>query len=148
MKTLTMISLCLTMTLGVFADCGNSTCDSAKKSNIKNKSVAKTVESKQALPTLIDFGASKCEACKKLAPILEKLKKDYMGRLVVTFVDVWKEENESKAEKFEINRIPTQIFFAPDGKELWRHVGFMSEKDILAKWKELGYDLSSKSDKK
>ena len=38
--------------------------------------------------------------------------------------------------------IPTQIFLDASGKELFRHVGFFSKDDILAKWKELGVDLA------
>ena len=37
---------------------------------------------------------------------------------------------------------PTQIFFKSDGKEAFRHEGFFGKEDILAKWKELGVDLS------
>jgi len=43
--------------------------------------------------------------------------------------------------KYNINLIPTQIFFNADGKELFRHEGFFSKEDILAKWKELGVEL-------
>jgi thioredoxin 1 len=39
--------------------------------------------------------------------------------------------------------IPTQIFFDATGKELWRHVGFISKEDILGKWKELGLTLKA-----
>jgi thioredoxin 1 len=34
--------------------------------------------------------------------------------------------------------IPTQIFFDAEGRELFRHTGFLAKEDILAKWKELG----------
>ncbi|PLX84252.1 MAG: thioredoxin, partial [Desulfuromonas sp.] len=34
---------------------------------------------------------------------------------------------------------PTQIFYAPDGSELYRHTGFYGREEILAKWQELGY---------
>ena len=39
-------------------------------------------------------------------------------------------------EKYGIKMIPTQIFFAVDGTELFRHEGFMSREDIAAKWQE------------
>jgi hypothetical protein len=32
----------------------------------------------------------------------------------------------------------------PDGKELYRHEGFFSKKDILAKWKQFGFDIDKK----
>jgi thioredoxin 1 len=39
--------------------------------------------------------------------------------------------------------IPTQIFYDADGNELFRHEGFYAKEDILAKWAELGIDLSN-----
>jgi thioredoxin 1 len=92
------------------------------------------------LPRLLDLGAGKCIPCKMMAPILEELKKEYAGRFVVEFIDVW--ENEDAAKKHGIETIPTQIFFDASGKELFRHIGFFGKEDILNKWKELGVDLA------
>jgi len=91
------------------------------------------------VPRLVDLGAGKCIPCKKMAPILEELRKEFAGRLDVEFIDVW--ENPSAGELYRIKLIPTQIFYDASGKELFRHEGFFSREDILAKWKELGVDL-------
>ena len=96
--------------------------------------------SAKALPKLVDLGADKCIPCRKMAPILEELKKDYAGKFDVVFIDVWKSGSEAK--KYDISLIPTQIFFNADGKELFRHEGFFPKDDILAKWKELGVDVT------
>jgi len=97
------------------------------------------------LPTLIDLGAGKCIPCKMMAPILEELRTEYKGKLKVEFIDVSKKPGEAK--KYGIKLIPTQIFFDASGKELFRHEGFYSREDILAKWKELGVDLSGPTGK-
>jgi thioredoxin 1 len=91
------------------------------------------------IPRLLDLGADKCVPCKMMAPILDELKEEYKGRLEVVFIDVWKDN--SAGGQYGIRAIPTQIFFAPDGSELFRHEGFYSRDDILSKWSELGYDL-------
>jgi thioredoxin 1 len=91
------------------------------------------------LPRLVDLGADKCIPCKMMAPVLQDLKKEYVGRLRVDFIDVWKAPEAGKAYGLEV--IPTQIFFDADGKELFRHVGFFSKEEILAKWTELGVEL-------
>ena len=96
------------------------------------------------LPKIVDLGASKCIPCKKMAPILEELKKEYAGVFDVEFIDVWQKENTKKAEVYKIESIPTQVFLDPKGNELWRHVGFFSKEEILAKWKEMGYDFKPK----
>ena len=94
------------------------------------------------LPRLVDLGATKCIPCRMMAPILEDLKKTYAGKLEVVFIDVW--ENPAAGKPYKIRVIPTQIFYGADGKELFRHEGFYAKEDILAKWKELGVDLSGK----
>lgn len=94
-----------------------------------------------ALPRLVDLGADKCIPCKMMAPILEELKGQYKGRLDVVFIDVWKYPNAGA--EYGIKLIPTQIFYDAAGKELFRHEGFFSKEDILAKWKEFGVDLSA-----
>ncbi len=91
------------------------------------------------LPRLLDLGAGKCIPCKMMAPILDELKATYAGKLEVVFIDVW--ENQQAGEQYGIRVIPTQIFYAADGKELFRHEGFFAKEDILAKWKELGVRL-------
>jgi len=94
------------------------------------------------LPKLVDLGADKCIPCKMMAPILEGLKREYAGRMDVQFIDVWKDP--APGRRYKIRLIPTQIFFDASGKELFRHEGFFGKEDILAKWKELGVDLSGR----
>jgi thioredoxin 1 len=98
-------------------------------------------QAKQKLPKLLDLGAGKCIPCKMMAPILEEMKKDYAGTLDVEFIDVW--NNPDAGKQYEIEVIPTQIFYDATGKELFRHIGFYAKADILAKWKELGVDLKT-----
>ena len=98
-----------------------------------------TPPEKKPLPKLLDLGAGKCIPCKMMAPILEELKKEYAGKLEVEFIDVW--NNPDAGKQYGIEVIPTQIFYDATGKELFRHIGFFSKDDILAKWKELGVDL-------
>ncbi len=95
---------------------------------------------KKALPRLVDLGAKKCIPCKLMAPILEELKTEYAETFDVEFIAVW--ENPEAGREYGIRLIPTQIFYDSSGKELFRHEGFFSKEDILAKWKELGVELT------
>lgn len=94
-----------------------------------------------ALPRLLELGSDKCIPCKAMAPILEALKAAYAGKLQVDFIDVWKDDGAAK--QYGVKIIPTQIFFSPDGQELFRHQGFFSQEDILSKWAALGVKLSA-----
>ena len=106
---------------------------------VVSASVTPDVPAVANLPRILDLGATQCIPCKMMAPILEELKKEYAGRMQVDFIDVWKDQSAGK--KYGIEAIPTQIFFDASGKELFRHEGFMPKEDILAKCKELGFDL-------
>lgn len=88
--------------------------------------------------TMIDLGAKKCIPCKMMAPIMEKMEKVYRGKAAIVFIDVW--ENSGQAGRFGISSIPTQIFFDPDGKEVYRHVGFMGEEAIVTQLKKMGVE--------
>ena len=114
--------------------------------NAQTNAVASGVTNKPALPRLVDLGAGKCIPCKAMAPILEELKKTHAHCFAVEFIDVWK--NPDAAKPYKINLIPTQIFYAADGRELHRHEGFLGRDDILAKWKELGVDPDATERKK
>jgi thioredoxin 1 len=76
-----------------------------------------------------------------MAPVLEELEKKHAGRLVIERVDT--RANPGKARGYGIRYIPTQIFLGSDGNEVFRHTGFYAGVDIVAKWKELGYDLGA-----
>jgi thioredoxin 1 len=90
----------------------------------------------KGMVTMIDLGAKKCIPCKMMAPILEKLEKRYAGRAAVIFLDVW--EDKAPATRFNIRTIPTQIFFDKEGREVYRHVGFLSEEEIVRRLKDMG----------
>jgi thioredoxin len=90
----------------------------------------------KGMVTLVDLGAGTCIPCKMMAPLLEKLEKVYRGKAAIVFIDVWKTPDEAK--RFNLQVIPTQIFYDKKGKEVYRHMGFMEEKDIVAVLNKLG----------
>ncbi len=112
----------------------------AKRNQVTGKeSAAAPAAPESALPRLVDLGAGKCIPCKAMAPILEELRQTHAKQFEVVFIDVW--ENPPAAEPYNINLIPTQIFFDAADKELWRHEGFLAKEDILAKWREFGVGI-------
>lgn len=89
----------------------------------------------QGKPVLLELGSHSCVPCKKMMPILAELNTEQTA-FVISFVDVW--ADEQKSAEYEVEVIPTQIFFDAEGKELFRHTGFYPKEDIVAKWKEFG----------
>ena len=100
---------------------------------------AQTPSAQSGLPRLVEVGAAKCIPCKMMAPILDELRDEYTDKLDVISIDVKK--NPNAIQEYEIDLIPTQIFYDASGNELFRHVGFFSKEEILDKWKELGVEL-------
>jgi thioredoxin 1 len=97
----------------------------------------------KGMVTMLDLGAKKCIPCKMMAPILVKMEAAYKGKAAIVFIDVSKHRDQGR--RFGIRVIPTQIFFDKDGKEVYRHAGFMSEQAIVAQLKKKGVD-QDKSD--
>ena len=87
-------------------------------------------------PTVIDLGAHTCIPCKKMAPILDGLSKEYQGKVNVLFIDV--SEDSAAGDRFKVRMIPTQVFFDAKGKEVNRHIGFMDKADLIKGLKAAG----------
>ena len=62
----------------------------------------------QGKPMVIDFWATWCGPCRKIAPIIEALANDYADQALIGKVDI--EENEELAAKFGIRNIPTVLY--------------------------------------
>jgi thioredoxin 1 len=103
------------------------------KENLPQKLPAIPVK---GMPTLVDIGANLCIPCKMMEPILEKLQKTYKGKAAILFIDIY--DHREVAKSFKIQAIPTQIFYDRSGQEVYRHVGFMSEKAIVTQFKKMG----------
>jgi len=99
------------------------------KTNLQDQSTKK-------LPLLIDLGRGTCKACKMMLPILEELKEEYKGRAIIKIIDIRYEPEQARF--YKIRLIPTQIFFDANGKEVYRHEGFMDKLTIKKKLQEMG----------
>lgn len=84
---------------------------------------------------MVDLGAKSCIPCKMMAPILAELKEEYRGRAAVIFIDIW--ENPDAARRFGVQVIPTQIFYDREGREVYRHVGFLDRAPIVERLESL-----------
>jgi len=91
------------------------------------------------LPVLLELGSHKCPPCRRMTPILNELRDEYSGKFQIKYIDVW--QDREAGAKYGVRAIPTQIFFDSKGREVFRHVGFYSKRDILMTWKNIGIKL-------
>ena len=84
---------------------------------------------KSSTPVLVDFWAEWCMPCRMLAPTIEKIAKDYAGKVKVGKLDT--DANRDVAAKYSISAIPTVILFK-DGQVSQKFVGLRQEKDFKA----------------
>lgn len=78
-------------------------------------------------PVLVDFWAEWCMPCRMLSPTIEKLAKDYSGKIKVGKVDT--DANRDVSMKYGISAIPTVILFK-GGQVAQKFVGLRQEKDF------------------
>ena len=76
------------------------------------------------LPCVVDFYATWCGPCRKVSPIMEKIAKEYDGKLTVYKIDVDKEPK--LASTFGVRNIPTVLFIPKEGQPS-KQVGALSE---------------------
>jgi thioredoxin len=78
---------------------------------------------------LVDFGAEWCPPCKKMEPVIERLKKNNASKLSIVKVDGGRDETILKT--FHVTALPVFILFK-GGKQIWRKEGIVEEKEIAA----------------
>ena len=71
-------------------------------------------------------------------PLLEMVLMNARLLYGLLFRSAWKALSQEPAKRFGIRAIPTQIFFDKQGKEVYRHVGFMGEAEIDRVFKKMG----------
>jgi thioredoxin 1 len=76
---------------------------------------------------LLDFWAEWCGPCKVLAPTIDKIAREYKGRVVVGKIDI--EAQPGLKKRFKVNAYPT-LKILKDGKEVGQIVGVAPKPDI------------------
>ena len=94
----------------------------------ENQFDAEVVQS--ASPVVVDFYATWCGPCKILSPRLDELARSSSQR--IKFVKINVDEAPALAQRFDIQGIPTLLFFK-NGKVVDRIVGLLEVEDLKAR---------------
>jgi len=84
------------------------------------------------IPVLVDFTATWCGPCKMLAPIVEKIADENVGKYKVAKLDI--DDAPKVTQRFGVRSVPTILVFK-GGAKAGQHVG-VTNKETLVKMLE------------
>src|SRR3954465_8959430 len=87
--------------------------------HLDDETFARTIHESD-VPVLVDFYADWCGPCKMMAPFVDQLARENVGRAIIAKLDT--DRHQRTAGGFGIRGIPTSIVFR-GGKEVSRQVG-------------------------
>jgi thiol-disulfide isomerase/thioredoxin len=74
-------------------------------------------------PTLVEFYADWCEACRAMAPAMESIERSHHGALDVVLLNVDNPRWQPQVESFDVNGIPQLELFDAAGQSVGRSIG-------------------------
>jgi thiol-disulfide isomerase/thioredoxin len=83
-------------------------------------------------PTLVEFYADWCEACRAMAPAMDRLEQQHRGELDVVLLNVENPRWQAEVERFEVNGIPQLELFDAAGQPVGRSIGARSAGELEA----------------
>jgi putative thioredoxin len=95
---------------------------------------AEVLRRSTSVPVVIDFWADWCQPCKQLSPILEKLAREYDGRILLAKIDV--DANQQLGAAFQVQSIPS-VFAVLKGQPVPLFQGAMPEPQVRQVFEQL-----------
>ncbi|MCP9860793.1 MULTISPECIES: thioredoxin domain-containing protein [unclassified Cyanobium] len=91
-----------------------------------------TVALADGKPTVVEFYADWCEACRAMAPAMERIERQQRSRMDVVLLNVDNPRWQPQLERYDVNGIPQLEFFDAAGTSVGRSIGARSGADLDA----------------
>ncbi|MBU0608728.1 MAG: redoxin domain-containing protein, partial [Armatimonadetes bacterium] len=86
------------------------------------------------LPRLLDLEGLGCAACRPMPPLLRSVQEELAGKVRIDIRDF----DPDLVAEYGLERLPTQIFYDADGREVYRHGGLMTRDEVLNQFRKMG----------
>ncbi len=83
-------------------------------------------------PTLVEFYADWCEACRAMAPAMETIEREHRDDLDVVLLNVDNPRWQAEVERYEVNGIPHLELFDASGRPVGRSLGARRPEELEA----------------
>ncbi|MCP9899996.1 thioredoxin [Cyanobium sp. Cruz CV13-4-11] len=91
-----------------------------------------TVALADGRPTVVEFYADWCEACRSMAPAMERIERQQRGQMDVVLLNVDNPRWQPQMERYDVNGIPQLEFFDAAGAPVGRSIGARSATELDA----------------
>lgn len=93
------------------------------------------------LPRLVELGSDSCASCIAMQQVLTELRAHHPDRLEVVSINLMRHPEQTRV--WRVKFIPTQVFLDGQGRELYRHVGYLPRPAVEERFAALGFPLAA-----
>ena len=97
---------------------------------LARKSFSPEIALNNGKPSIFEFYADWCTACREMAPSMLSIYKEFSNKVDFIFLNVDNQLWQDLIDEYEVNGIPYLVFFDPNGNYSGRSIGLRTEEEL------------------
>lgn len=85
--------------------------------------------------TFLEFGSTACSACRQMQDVMKTIRESFPRTVNVVFVNVTQSSSQAMCDYYGKVGIPTQVLLDRNGKEFYRHTGYIPAGELSVHFK-------------